>query len=59
MKDGWDEEEKCNGDWLMMVWREVGEGVEGEGKGKYMEEVEKEGVKRVVGKEDGGSLLNK
>lgn len=58
VKHGWHEEEKSNAHWLMMVCTEVAEAVQADRKGNYMDDLDKEGLKTVLAKDNGG-LFNK
>lgn len=59
VKHGWHEEEKSNAHWLMMVCTEVAEAVQADRKGKYMDDLDKEGLKTVLANDHGGNLFNK
>lgn len=56
---GWHEEEKSNAHWLMMVCTEVAEAVQADRKGRYMDDLDKEGLKTVLANDHDGSLFNK
>lgn len=59
VKHGWHEEEKSNAHWLMMVCTEVAEAVQADRKGRYMDDLDKEGLKTVLANNHDGSLFNK
>lgn len=58
VKHGWHEEEKSNSHWLMMVCTEVAEAVQADRKENYMDDLDKEGLKTVLAKDNVG-LFNK
>lgn len=52
VKHGWHEEEKSNTHWLIMACTEVSEAVLADSKGRYMNDLDKEGLNEVLTKED-------
>lgn len=59
VKHGWHEEEKTNAHWLIMACTEVSEAVQADRKGRYMNDLDKEGLNAVLTKEDAKKSFNK
>lgn len=59
VKHGWHEKEKSNSHWLMMVCTEVAEAVQADRQERWMDDLDKEGLKTVLANDNGGSLFNK
>lgn len=59
VKHGWHEEKKPKAHWLMMICTEVAEAVQADRKGRYMDDLDKEGLKTVLANDHGGGLFDK
>ena len=59
VKHGWHNENKSNAHWLMMVCTEVAEAVQADRKGRYMNDLDKEGLRTVLANDNGGKLFDK
>lgn len=59
VKHGWHEEENSNAHWLIMACTEVSEAVQADSKGRYMNDLDKEGLNAVLTKEDAKKSFNK
>lgn len=59
VKHGWHNENKSNAHWLMMVCTEVAEAVQADRKGRYMNNLDKEGLRTVLANDNGGKLFDK
>lgn len=57
VKHGWHNENKSNAHFLMMVCTEVAEAVQADRKCRYMNNLDKEGLRTVLANDNGGSLL--
>lgn len=59
VKHGWHEEKKPKAHWLMMICTEVAEAVQADRKGRYMDDLDKEGLKTVLADDHNGSKFDK
>ena len=59
VKHGWHEEKKSKAHWLMMICTEVAEAVQADRKGRYMNDLDKEGLKTVLANDHEGGLFDK
>lgn len=59
VKHGWHDEYKSNAHCLMMVCTEVAEAVQADRKGRYMNDLDREGLRTVLANDNGGSLFDK
>lgn len=59
VKHGWHEEKKSKAHWLMMICTEVAEAVQADRKGRYMNDLDKEGLKTVLANDHEGGLFGK
>lgn len=57
VKHGWHNDPKPISHWLMMTCTEVAEAVEADRKGKYMDELDKDGLNTVLANDHGGGLF--
>lgn len=59
VRHGWHEEKKSKAHWLMMICTEVAEAVQADRKGRYMDDLDKEGLKTVLADDHNGSKFDK